>query len=132
MRPYIGDGQETTFYIKAEPGKYPACRFSGRPMAYHQTAAVLHQTEVDKSHSNSIFAAAIAERIVGASYEDGGIWKPLDDHSGNKLPISAATIGGLQFDLFCKLRDIVLGLASADSDPDSGQTAKTPGDNEKN
>lgn len=134
MRPYIGDGHDITFYVEGRTGLYPPCRFRGRLMGHHQSAAVLQQAKDDAKNEDKIFAAAIADRIVGCSYldEESKEWKPLDDHNGNKLPINAETIGGLAYFLFCRLRDIVLGMLPADIDPATCEAAKTPEQDEKN
>jgi hypothetical protein len=132
MRPFIGDGHDSTFYIKGEAGLYPACKFSGRLMAHHQAAAVLRDSEADKAKSDTVFSKAIAERLTGWAYEDGGQWKPFDDNDGNKLAVNAANVGGLAFNLFNRLRDVILGIQPADVDPATCIAAKTPSESEKN
>ena len=133
MRPYIGDGHDLTFYIKGEAGLYPPCRFNGRLMGHHQAATVLRESETNKEKSDEIFASAMAERLTGWAYQDdGGPWKPFDDNNGNKLAITTQSVGGIAFGLFCRLRDIMLGVAAADVDPTTGEAAKTPDANEKN
>lgn len=135
MRPYIGDGHDQTFYLAGEPGLYPACRFNGRLMAHHEAAAVITAAKdagEGTLEGSKLYAEAMASRLRGWSYEDNGQWKPFDDHDGNKLPITAQTIGGLQLGLFGKLRNVLLGITPADVDPATGQAAKTPEANEKN
>lgn len=133
MRPYIGDGHDLTFYIAGEAGLYPACRFNCRLMAHHQTAALLRAVEAQPDKADELFAKAIAERLTGWSYEaEPGKWRPLDDAEGNKLAITPANVGGLAFNLFVRVRDVVIGLKPADADPATGQAAKTPEQNEKN
>lgn len=133
MRPYIGDGHDSTFYIAGEDGLYPNCRFNGRLMGGHQTAAILRETTDKPTDADTIFAKAISSRLTGWSYQgDSGQWRPFDDHDGGKLEVNVRNVGGLQFNLLCKLRDIVLGIQPADVDPATGTAAKTPDENEKN
>lgn len=133
MRPYVGDGHDLTFFVKGEPGLYPDCRFAGRLMAYHEAAPVLMQTSEKPDEAHSVFAEAIARKLTGWSYkDDAGQWRPFDKANGDRLEITPANVGGLSFNLFCRLRDIVLGVGKADTDPESKQAAKTPGENEKN
>lgn len=135
MRPYIGDGYDQTFYVKGESGLYPPVRFNGRLMAHHQAAATIREAgDGNTEAADKVFAAAMADRITGIAYNDDGQWKPLDDHGGNKLPMTAATMAGLSFGLFCRIRDIIVGLSPADADPEKGETKQPPtaADNVKN
>lgn len=133
MRPYIGDGYDQTFYFAGVPGLYPNCKISGRVMAHHQTAGVLRETEAKPQEADAIYNKAIASRITGWAYEaEPGQWRPFDDHDGAKLEVTPAAVGGLVFDLNVRIRDVILGLKAADTDPDTGQATKTPDENEKN
>jgi len=121
MRPYIGDGYNQTFFIRGEDGLYPPCRFSGRRMGHHQAAGVMREANAEPNKADEIYAAAIAERLTGWSYQaDSGQWRKFDDDGGAPINIAPQTVGGLVYNLFCRLRDIILGIAASDDDPDNG------------
>lgn len=135
MRPYIGDGYDQEFYIKGEALVSPPCRFTGRKMAYRETAKVLREAQRDSEKADDVYAKTIAERLTGWSYkdeDDDGKWKPFDLPDGNRLEITQATVLGIGYTLFSRLRDIVLGLSPSDEDPEKPTKPRKSGDEEKN
>ncbi len=138
MRPYIGDGYDQEFYI-AGTAMNPPIKFSGRRMACHEAllfaTSVLRDGATAEDHEKCW--DAIAEKIKGWSYkdeDDGGKWKPIDDHEGKPLPINGKSLSNLMYLAALSIRNIVLGIQAPDADPEKANAVPpgTPSDDGKN
>jgi hypothetical protein len=137
LKPYIGDGQERTFYLAGIPNLSPPVRFTARRMAAFKSSALFKQASLitDPEKDVALYMAAVAQRIRSITYldTDSGEWKPIDDENGKPLvAASDATLKGLEPKLWWRIRDIVMGGEAADVDPDTDQSQPPEAENEKN
>lgn len=125
---FIPDGETRAAYIKAEPGRYPACRFTYRRATAKSLLPAANKIFDDEEKAIENTADLVASRIIGMA--------GVNPETHASEPIEGAITGERLLSMdpfqFTKLMHIVKGLVASDPDPSDGSKNETAEDDAKN